>query len=96
VCSFYWLALDVGLCLQQQLPVDKHARAQWWFPLAKMMCGSFAAASAQLAAYPLDTVRRRMQLNGAQVRSCSGAVIVHLHAHCQVHGLRSQWSTCMP
>lgn len=32
-----------------------------------MGCGSAAAVTGQLLTYPLDTVRRRMQLNGAKV-----------------------------
>ncbi|GFH11643.1 uncharacterized protein HaLaN_07175 [Haematococcus lacustris] len=52
--------------LKEQLPLDKFSRAQWWYPLAKMGCGCAAAAAAQVVTYPLDTVRRRMQMNGAQ------------------------------
>ena len=41
------------------------SRSQWWFPFVKMGCGAAAAVTAQAACYPLDTVRRRMQMNGA-------------------------------
>ncbi len=53
--------------LQQALPSDKASRAQWWYPLLKMGAGSGAAVVAQMAVYPLDTLRRRLQVNGSQV-----------------------------
>lgn len=34
-------------------------------PLGGLVCGAFAGASSQTVAYPLDVVRRRMQLAGA-------------------------------
>jgi len=52
--------------LKQALPVDKVSRAQAWYPVAKMGAGSAAAITAQLVSYPLDTLRRRMQMSGAQ------------------------------
>jgi len=73
---------------KQQLPVDKVSRAQWWYPLAKMGCGSAAAVSAQLVTYPLDTVRRRMQLNGAKGMSVTYRSVVDCVKHMiQTEGL---------
>ena len=43
---------------QLNLPDDKASRAQ-------MGCGAAAAVTAQAVCYPLDTIRRRMQMNGA-------------------------------
>ena len=53
-------------CLQSCLPEDKHSKAQWWYPVLKIGCGSAAAMTAQAVSYPLDTLRRRMQVNGSQ------------------------------
>eukprot|EP00983_Pelagomonas_calceolata_P085218 1156509-Pelagomonas_calceolata.AAC.3 len=61
----------VHMHLQDQLPNDKVSRSQVWLPLAKMGFGATASITAQLVAYPLDTVRRRMQVNGALVRACA-------------------------
>jgi len=55
--------------LQDQLPTDKVSRSQAWLPMAKMAFGATASITAQLVAYPLDTMRRRMQMNGARVRA---------------------------
>ena len=62
------------LCTQQQLPTDKATRTQWWYPFVKMGCGATAAVTAMAVCYPLDTLRRRMQMNGAfgQPRRYSG------------------------
>lgn len=49
---------------QQQLPSDKHSKEQWWYPFAKIGCGAAAGIAAQTASYPLDTLRRRLQVNG--------------------------------
>jgi hypothetical protein len=51
--------------LQQRLPKDKATRETWWFPWLKMGCGATAGISAQLLTYPLDTLRRRMQVSSA-------------------------------
>lgn len=51
------------LCyLQQQLPSDKQSKEQWWYPFAKIGCGAAAGIAAQTASYPLDTLRRRLQV----------------------------------
>lgn len=52
--------------LRHRLPDDKWSVAQPWYPLAKMGCGGLAAVAAATATYPLDTIRRRMQVNGAR------------------------------
>lgn len=52
--------------LKSLLPTDPASQAAWYFPLLKMGCGSLAAAAAQTVAYPLDTVRRTMQVSGAE------------------------------
>lgn len=51
--------------LRRRLPSDRASTSTLWYPAAKMACGAAAAASAQLVVYPLDTVRRCMQMNGA-------------------------------
>lgn len=50
---------------QQQLPADKASKECWWYPFAKIGCGAAAGIAAQTASYPLDTLRRRLQVNGA-------------------------------
>lgn len=51
--------------LKMLLPTDKETQSAWWFPFAKMAVGAVAGVVAQSATYPLDTVRRRMQMNGS-------------------------------
>ncbi|KAG2432586.1 hypothetical protein HXX76_008930 [Chlamydomonas incerta] len=51
--------------LRRRLPADRESVSAWWYPLMKMGCGAAAAVSAQTVVYPLDTVRRCMQMNGA-------------------------------
>ncbi|PNW78500.1 hypothetical protein CHLRE_09g394800v5 [Chlamydomonas reinhardtii] len=51
--------------LRRRLPADRESVSAWWYPLLKMGCGAAAAVSAQTVVYPLDTVRRCMQMNGA-------------------------------
>eukprot|EP00879_Flechtneria_rotunda_P033535 GHRR01037151.1.p1 GENE.GHRR01037151.1~~GHRR01037151.1.p1 ORF type:complete len:190 (+),score=53.00 GHRR01037151.1:93-662(+) len=51
--------------LKQRLPSDKASKEQWWYPLAKIGCGAAAGIAAQTASYPLDTLRRRLQVSGA-------------------------------
>eukprot|EP00877_Chromochloris_zofingiensis_P005931 jgi/Chrzof1/1591/Cz10g13190.t1 len=46
------------------LPADNHSKDMWWYPFAKMGCGAAAGVTAQTLTYPLDTLRRRMQMNG--------------------------------
>ncbi|KAG2454149.1 hypothetical protein HYH02_001185 [Chlamydomonas schloesseri] len=50
--------------LRRRLPADRESVSAWWYPLLKMGCGAAAAVSAQTVVYPLDTVRRCMQMNG--------------------------------
>ncbi len=51
------------LCVQRLLPDSTTS-----FPhaLGVLGCGALATALAQTATYPLDTLRRRMQLSGAE------------------------------
>ncbi|KIY98530.1 substrate carrier [Monoraphidium neglectum] len=50
---------------KHNLPSDKVSKEAWWYPFAKMGCGAAAGVAAQTCSYPLDTLRRRMQLAGA-------------------------------
>jgi len=50
--------------LKLLLPTDKESRTSWWYPFAKMSVGATAGVFAQSLTYPLDTIRRRMQMNG--------------------------------
>ncbi|KAK9816922.1 hypothetical protein WJX72_007114 [[Myrmecia] bisecta] len=52
--------------LKQCLPTDKLSRQAWWFPFAQISCGIGAGLAAQVMCYPIDTVRRRMQLTGSR------------------------------
>ena len=51
--------------LQQLLPDDRASRNSSWYSLAKMGTGVTAGLTAQTVVYPLDTLRRRMQVCGA-------------------------------
>lgn len=51
--------------LRSVIPDDKLSRSQLWHPMAKMAAGGAAAVLAQTVTYPIDTLRRRMQVNGA-------------------------------
>jgi len=65
IVPYLSVSLSMYDWLKDQLPNDKVSRSQVWLPLAKMGFGATASITAQLVAYPLDTVRRRMQVNGA-------------------------------
>lgn len=62
--SFAVLCARLCCYPQQQLPSDKQSKEQWWYPFAKIGCGAAAGIAAQTASYPLDTLRRRLQVNG--------------------------------
>lgn len=51
--------------MNRRLPRDRPTCSTWWFPAAKIATGAAAGLVGQAACYPVDTVRRRMQLNGA-------------------------------
>ncbi|CAK0738628.1 hypothetical protein CVIRNUC_001070 [Coccomyxa viridis] len=51
--------------LKAQVKEDRTTRQLWWYPLAKVGMGATASTVAQAVAYPADTVRRRMQVNGS-------------------------------
>ncbi|KAI8463413.1 MAG: mitochondrial carrier domain-containing protein [Monoraphidium minutum] len=55
------------------LPSDKASKEAWWYPFAKMGAGAAAGVAAQTCSYPLDTLRRRMQLAGAAGAPLSAA-----------------------
>ena len=59
--------------LQSRLPDDRDARSAWWYGFTKLGCGAVAGLLASTAVYPVDTVRRRMQvaLELPQVLICS-------------------------
>ena len=48
--------------LQQLLPDDRASRNSPWYSLAKMGTGITAGLTAHTVVYPLDTLRRRMQV----------------------------------
>lgn len=48
--------------LQSRLPDDRATRSAWWYGLTKLGSGAAAGLLASTAVYPLDTVRRRMQV----------------------------------
>lgn len=48
--------------LSQYIPDDKWSRAQLWHPVVTMGAGGLAAATAASVIYPVDTLRRRMQV----------------------------------
>jgi hypothetical protein len=55
------------------LPSDKVSKEAWWYPFAKMGCGAAAGVAAQSCSYPLDTLRRRMQVAGLAPPPAAGA-----------------------
>ncbi|GIL56625.1 hypothetical protein Vafri_11963 [Volvox africanus] len=57
--------------LRKRLPSDRESTSAIWYPVLKMGCGAAAAVSAQTVVYPLDTVRRCMQMNGAAGQAVS-------------------------
>lgn len=71
--------------LQQQLPADKASKEQWWYPFAKIGCGAAAGIAAQTASYPLDTLRRRLQVNGAPGTSLQYKGYLHCLRHMAQH-----------
>jgi hypothetical protein len=50
---------------QDRLPDSKDFKCSLWNPLAKMSIGAAASILAQTVTFPIDTVRRRMQMSGA-------------------------------
>lgn len=52
--------------LKALLPSGRGAQESALFPFLKVGCGCVAAVSAQLVTYPLDTVRRCLQVSGAR------------------------------
>ena len=48
--------------LQSLLPNDRESRSAWWYGLAKLGSGAVAGLLASTVVYPVDTIRRRMQV----------------------------------
>jgi hypothetical protein len=71
--------------LQQLLPTDKASKEHWWYPFAKIGCGAAAGIAAQTASYPLDTLRRRLQVNGAPGTSVQYKGYLHCLRHMAQH-----------
>ena len=64
--------------LQLRLPDTRDTRSTWWYGLTKLGCGAAAGLVASTAVYPLDTVRRRMQVSTCIAVPCSHeAFMVH-------------------
>ncbi|KAL3140504.1 hypothetical protein ABBQ32_005089 [Trebouxia sp. C0010 RCD-2024] len=57
--------------LQSRLPDNKDARSAWWYGLTKLGSGAAAGLVASTVVYPVDTVRRRMQVSGSPRHSVS-------------------------
>jgi hypothetical protein len=57
--------------LRAALPCDRASRQAAWFPLAQVGAGAAAGVVAQTLAYPLDTIRRRLQVAQAST-ACWG------------------------
>ena len=51
--------------IQQHIPNDKETHTAWWYGFVKLGSGAAAGILASTAVYPLDTVRRRMQVSSA-------------------------------
>ena len=72
---------------QARLPEDAKARSSWAYPLLRMGCAAAAIVAAQTATYPIDTIRRRLQVWGIHV--CVGCHILRLGLHeacCSIRG----------
>lgn len=76
--------------LKHQLPTDKQSKEQWWYPFAKIGCGAAAGIAAQTASYPLDTLRRRLQVNGAPDTAVQYRGYWHCLQHMRQQGLLRQ------
>lgn len=48
--------------LQSRLPEDRETRSAWWYGFTKLGSGAAAGLLASTFVYPVDTVRRRMQV----------------------------------
>lgn len=62
---FYAVNIQAYFWLTSLLPASTEAKKSAWYAWAKMGAGGASGALATLAAYPLDTLRRRGQVFGA-------------------------------
>jgi len=67
--------------LKLMMPKDEKSMASWWYPWAKLLVGSTAGVFAQSVTYPLDTIRRRMQMNGGAGQDSKYTSTMHCIKH---------------
>lgn len=63
VAPYLALAFSAYDELQQYIPNNKEAHSAWWYGPVKLGSGAAAGLLASTAIYPVDTVRRRMQVS---------------------------------
>ena len=56
--------------LQSRLPNDRGSRAAWWYGFTKLGSGAAAGLLASTLVYPVDTVRRQMQVMHSSTELC--------------------------
>jgi hypothetical protein len=61
------------------------SKEHWWYPFAKIGCGAAAGIAAQTASYPLDTLRRRLQVSGAPGTAIKYRGYLHCLQHMMQH-----------
>lgn len=96
IVPYLSLSLTAYDQLKQQLPEGRASHGSWWFPFLKMGCGATAAAGAQTVLYPLDTLRRRLQVSGGQGQSESfRSALVCLQDVLARDGVRGLYRGCL-
>lgn len=81
--------------LQGLLPTDKRTQQMWWFPVAKIGIGAAAGVCAATLTYPLDTLRRRMEVNGALTHTKQVSTFACLRHMVQHEGVASLYRGCL-